>query len=81
MGALGQYEARHDQKEVYSQGFRCGKWHGVANNMEANQIQSDMDEEPALRLWWEYLECVDWRKDFYDLLVTLQGRNPGSYLQ
>ncbi|KAL1800663.1 hypothetical protein ACET3X_001005 [Alternaria dauci] len=42
---------------------------------------SDMDEEPALRLWWEYLECVDWRKDFYDLLVTLQKRNPGSYLQ
>ncbi|KAI8931230.1 hypothetical protein NX059_011578 [Plenodomus lindquistii] len=36
---------------------------------------SDMDEPPALRLWWEYLECVDWRKDFYDLLVTLQSRD------
>ncbi|KAH6872455.1 hypothetical protein BKA58DRAFT_456006 [Alternaria rosae] len=42
---------------------------------------SDMDEAPALRLWWEYLECVDWRKDFYELLVTLQARMPGSYLQ
>ncbi|KAH9868925.1 hypothetical protein J1614_008000 [Plenodomus biglobosus] len=36
---------------------------------------SDVDEPPALRLWWEYLECVDWRKDFYDLLVALQSRN------
>ncbi|EAT80024.2 hypothetical protein SNOG_12726 [Parastagonospora nodorum SN15] len=36
---------------------------------------ADMDDPPALRLWWEYLECVDWRKDFYDLLVTLQSRD------
>ncbi|KAF2850430.1 hypothetical protein T440DRAFT_479136 [Plenodomus tracheiphilus IPT5] len=35
---------------------------------------SDMDEPPSLRLWWEYLECVDWRKDFYKLLVELQSR-------
>ncbi|KAI4623095.1 hypothetical protein J4E83_004485 [Alternaria metachromatica] len=42
---------------------------------------SDMDEAPALRLWWEYLECVDWRKDFYELLVTLQERNANCYLQ
>lgn len=40
-----------------------------------------MDEAPALRLWWEYLECVDWRKDFYELLVTLQERNANCYLQ
>ncbi|EUC36550.1 hypothetical protein COCCADRAFT_34076 [Bipolaris zeicola 26-R-13] len=40
---------------------------------------SDMDETPALRLWWEYLECVDWRKDFYDLLVTLQKREGQKY--
>ncbi|KAL6154757.1 hypothetical protein ACJBU6_06378 [Exserohilum turcicum] len=40
---------------------------------------SDMDELPALRLWWEYLECVDWRKDFYDLLVTLQSREGQKY--
>lgn len=39
-----------------------------------DSIQADMDDPPALRLWWEYLECVDWRKDFYDLLVTLQSR-------
>ncbi|KAH4069727.1 hypothetical protein HBI38_148640 [Parastagonospora nodorum] len=36
---------------------------------------ADMDDPPALRLWWEYLECVNWRKDFYDLLVTLQSRD------
>ncbi|EMD64742.1 hypothetical protein GGP41_002982 [Bipolaris sorokiniana] len=40
---------------------------------------SDMDETPALRLWWEYLECVDWKKDFYDLLVTLQKREGQKY--
>jgi hypothetical protein len=52
----------------------------VYGELEADKAQSDMDEAPALRLWWEYLECVDWRKDFYDLLVTLQARNTGSYL-
>ncbi|KAF2824367.1 hypothetical protein CC86DRAFT_384013 [Ophiobolus disseminans] len=36
---------------------------------------ADADFPPALRLWWEYLECVNWRKDFYDLLVTLQSRD------
>ncbi|EDU45542.1 hypothetical protein PtrSN002B_000699 [Pyrenophora tritici-repentis] len=41
---------------------------------------SDMDEPPALRLWWEYLECVGWKKDFYDLLVILQKRDAKSYL-
>ena len=46
---------------------------------DTNKIQSDMDEEPALRLWWEYLECVDWRKDFYDSLVTLQKREGQKY--
>jgi hypothetical protein len=34
-----------------------------------------------MRLWWEYLECVDWKKDFYDLLVTLQSRDPDQYLE
>lgn len=38
--------------------------------------QADADEPKALRLWWEYLECVDWRSDFYDTLVTLQSRDP-----
>ncbi|KAF1913287.1 hypothetical protein BDU57DRAFT_541932 [Ampelomyces quisqualis] len=41
---------------------------------------ADCDDPPALRLWWEYLECVDWRKDFYDLLVTLQSRE-AKYLK
>ncbi|KAH7382699.1 hypothetical protein DE146DRAFT_236761 [Phaeosphaeria sp. MPI-PUGE-AT-0046c] len=35
---------------------------------------ADAEDPPALRFWWEYLECVDWRRDFYDLLVTLQSR-------
>jgi hypothetical protein len=46
---------------------------GVQN---ANSGQADADDPPALRLWWEYLECVDWRADFYNMLVTLQARNP-----
>ncbi|KAF2113302.1 hypothetical protein BDV96DRAFT_662330 [Lophiotrema nucula] len=37
--------------------------------------QADADEPPPLRLWWEYLQCVNWDKDFYDLLVQLQSRN------
>ncbi|KAF2684582.1 hypothetical protein K458DRAFT_442906 [Lentithecium fluviatile CBS 122367] len=38
--------------------------------------RADADEPPALRLWWEYLECIDWRAGFYDLLITLQARDP-----
>jgi hypothetical protein len=41
---------------------------------DTNMNQADAADPPALRLWWEYLECVDWRKDFYDMLVTLQSR-------
>ena len=44
------------------------------------EFQADADDPPALHLWWEYLQCVDWRKDFYDLLVTLQSRDPKQYL-
>ncbi|KAL6710978.1 hypothetical protein ACN47E_006853 [Coniothyrium glycines] len=42
---------------------------------------ADVDDPPALRLYWEYLECVSWRQDFYDLLVTLQSRAPAKYLK
>ncbi|KAF1946947.1 hypothetical protein EJ02DRAFT_200368 [Clathrospora elynae] len=35
---------------------------------------ADAADPPALRLWWEYLECVDWRKDFYDMICQLQSR-------
>ncbi|XPS77225.1 hypothetical protein M3J09_009253 [Ascochyta lentis] len=35
---------------------------------------ADADDPPALRLWWEYLECVDWKNDFYSMLVGLQAR-------
>lgn len=37
--------------------------------------QADADDPPALRLWWEYLECVDWIPQFYDMLVQMQARN------
>ncbi|KAJ4363050.1 hypothetical protein N0V83_010168 [Neocucurbitaria cava] len=42
--------------------------------------RADADDPPALRLWWEYLQCVDWKKDFYGFLVTLQSRN-ADYLK
>jgi hypothetical protein len=54
---------------------------GVRRRNGANQMQSDMDDPPALRLWWEYLECVDYRQDFYDLLSQLQFRDPKQYLK
>ncbi|KAF2260708.1 hypothetical protein CC78DRAFT_536192 [Lojkania enalia] len=38
--------------------------------------RADADEEPGLRFWWEYLECVDWNVGFYELLKTVQGRTP-----
>lgn len=37
---------------------------------------ADADEEPGLRLWWEYLECVGYDHGFYDYLVTIK-RDPG----
>ncbi|KAF1926358.1 uncharacterized protein M421DRAFT_67495, partial [Didymella exigua CBS 183.55] len=39
---------------------------------------ADADDSPALRLWWEYLECVDWKVDFYNMLVNLQAREINS---
>ncbi|KAL1598724.1 hypothetical protein SLS60_007865 [Paraconiothyrium brasiliense] len=41
--------------------------------------RADADDPAALRLWWEYLECVDWRVDFYNTLVTLQSRNSSYF--
>ncbi|KAF1344137.1 hypothetical protein BDV97DRAFT_266097, partial [Delphinella strobiligena] len=32
----------------------------------------DCSEEPGLRLYWEYLECVNWDKGFYDMLVNMK---------
>ncbi|KAF2271502.1 uncharacterized protein EI97DRAFT_497216 [Westerdykella ornata] len=42
--------------------------------------RADADEPPALRLWWEYLQCVKYDRKFYDLLVQLQSRKP-EYLK
>ncbi len=38
--------------------------------------KADADEEPGLRLWWEYLECVEYDQGFYDYLIALK-RSPG----
>ncbi|KAF1361114.1 hypothetical protein EJ07DRAFT_164701 [Lizonia empirigonia] len=35
---------------------------------------ADADDPPALRLWWEYIECIDWKLDFYNMLVGFQAR-------
>ncbi|ORY10308.1 hypothetical protein BCR34DRAFT_351270 [Clohesyomyces aquaticus] len=37
--------------------------------------RADADDPPALRLWWEYLQCTNWDRGFYDLLVTLHAKN------
>jgi len=42
----------------------------------ADPLQADVDSPPALRLWWEYLECVGWDKKLYDMLVGFQSRDP-----
>ncbi|KAF2019272.1 hypothetical protein BU24DRAFT_489267 [Aaosphaeria arxii CBS 175.79] len=36
---------------------------------------ADADDPPALRLWWEYLQCVSWDTQFYSAIVQLQSRN------
>ncbi|KAF2748866.1 hypothetical protein M011DRAFT_485516 [Sporormia fimetaria CBS 119925] len=36
--------------------------------------RADADDPPALRLWWEYLQCVKYDHRFYNTLVTLQER-------
>ncbi|OAL48002.1 hypothetical protein IQ07DRAFT_110783 [Pyrenochaeta sp. DS3sAY3a] len=43
--------------------------------------RADADEPPALRLWWEYMECVDWNAGFYNLIVQLQSRDAKRYLE
>lgn len=46
--------------------------HLSAENLMAAFGNADADAEPGLRLWWEYLGCVGYEQDFYDLLVTLK---------
>jgi len=41
--------------------------------------QADADSPPGLRLWWEYLECVDWDARFYDTLVRKLDEAPRAY--
>lgn len=33
----------------------------------------DADEEPGLRLWYEYLQCVGYDQEFYEMLVQLKS--------
>lgn len=37
---------------------------------ELTHLQGDSDEEPALRFWWEYLECIGFDRNFYYILNT-----------
>ncbi|OSS47626.1 hypothetical protein B5807_07260 [Epicoccum nigrum] len=63
------------------------EWEGEAN-MKTAMIKADFilnafdaadaDCPPGLRLWWEYLECVDFKLDFYNMLVGLQARSGNS---
>ena len=39
--------------------------------------KADADEEPGLRFFWEYLECVDWDAGFYAALVKHKNK-PGT---
>ncbi|KAF2141422.1 uncharacterized protein K452DRAFT_39291 [Aplosporella prunicola CBS 121167] len=34
----------------------------------------DSGDPPGLRLWWEYLECVNWDEKFYDMMVKEQRK-------
>ncbi|PSN69200.1 hypothetical protein BS50DRAFT_619858 [Corynespora cassiicola Philippines] len=36
--------------------------------------RADADDPPALRLWWEYLECTSWNESFYNMLAEYQSR-------
>jgi hypothetical protein len=49
---------------------------GVADLLTCLCVQPDADDPAALRLQWEYLQCVDWNPDLYKLLVDLQNRSP-----
>lgn len=40
------------------------------NIMEAFE-KEDAAEPPGLRLWWEYLQCIDYDAGFYNMLVTI----------
>ncbi|TKA81793.1 hypothetical protein B0A55_02158 [Friedmanniomyces simplex] len=40
--------------------------------------KADADVEPGMRLWWEYLQCVGYKQEFYESLVQAQGIEQGK---
>jgi hypothetical protein len=40
--------------------------------LSSDHDQADADNPPALRLWWEYLQCDKYDKLFYGMLVNMQ---------
>lgn len=46
--------------------------HLRAKNLEQAFLAADANEEPGLRLWWEYLQCVGFDEEFYGMLVRLK---------
>ncbi|KAH7120774.1 hypothetical protein B0J11DRAFT_438821 [Dendryphion nanum] len=83
-GANGEDNAEKVQKDMQKYVKVLGAWEKEAN-VKVGLIGrqdvlrafegADADEVPALRLWWEYLQCVAWEPKFYGGLVELQGRN------
>ncbi|KAK3697973.1 hypothetical protein LTR37_017197 [Vermiconidia calcicola] len=67
--ALNEYadELKDWQKEVVMKAHHLTKEH----LMEAF-TKADADEDPGLRLWFEYLQCVKYDQEFYDFLVKLK---------
>ncbi|MGI4794094.1 MAG: hypothetical protein ACRYG8_08435 [Janthinobacterium lividum] len=49
-----------------------------ASDVLAAFEQPDAAEEPGLRLWWEYLQCVGWDEKFYGMLVGMKRAGEGG---
>jgi hypothetical protein len=46
--------------------------HLTADNLMEAFEKADAEEEPGLRLWWEYMEFVNYDQKFYDFLVGVK---------
>ncbi|KAK3719289.1 hypothetical protein LTR37_004508 [Vermiconidia calcicola] len=67
--ALNEYadELKDWQKEFVMKVHHLTKEHLIEAFKKA-----DADEEPGLRLWFEYLQCVKYDQEFYEFLVKLK---------
>lgn len=51
--------------------FKTSRLNSTA--LYASFMNADASEEPGLRLWWEYLQCIGYDAGFYDFLLTIKG--------